>query len=147
MHVSRAVAVVIALASLGFAWQPQLAWATACARTEFEAVVDQASATLVQLNQKNTPAFQARLRALKDKRGWSHDQFIKEGAPFVRDDTIAGLDDKSQQLLIKINTQGNSDGADCKVLDELRAAMGSLVETQNAKWTYMFEKIDKAMAQ
>jgi hypothetical protein len=123
-----------------------VAKADACARGEFEAVVDQASETLVQLNQKNTPMFQAKLRSLKDKRGWSHDQFIKEGAPFVRDATIAGLDDTSQQLLVTINAQGNADGADCKVLGELRAAMTRLVETQNSKWAYMFDKLDKELA-
>ncbi len=121
------------------------AFAAACPRTDFEAIVDEASATLVQLNQKNTPVFQAKLRALKDKRGWSHEQFIKEGAPFVRDDTIASLDDTSQQLLVTINTQSNGDGADCKALADLRAAMSRLVETQNLKWSYMFDKIEKEL--
>lgn len=119
--------------------------AQTCARADFEAVIDQASATLVQVTQKNAPAFQAKLRALKDKRGWSNDQLMKEGAVYVRDETIAGYDDRSEQLLIKINSQGGA-SADCKVLDELRAAMSALVETQTAKWAYMVDKIDKELA-
>ena len=119
--------------------------AQTCARADFEAVIDQASATLVQVTQKNAPAFQAKLRALKDKRGWSNDQLMKEGAVYVRDETIAGYDDRSEQLLIKINSQGGA-SADCKLLDELRAAMSALVETQTAKWAYMVDKIDKELA-
>lgn len=119
--------------------------AQTCARADFEAVIDQASATLVQVTQNNAPAFQAKLRALKDKRGWSNDQLMKDGAVFVRDETIAGFDERSEQLLIKINSQGG-ESADCKVLDELRAAMSALVETQTAKWAYMVDKIDKELA-
>ena len=119
--------------------------AQTCARVDFEAVVDQASATLVQVAQRNAPAFQAKLRALKDKRGWTNDQLMKDGATFVRDETIAGYDERSEQLLIKINTQGGA-SADCAVLNELRAAMTALVETQTAKWTYMVDKIDKELA-
>jgi hypothetical protein len=116
-----------------------------CARADFEAVVDQASATLVEVTQQKTPQFQGKLRALKDKRGWSNEQLMKDGAPFVRDDTIAGFDEKSEQLLIKINSQA-SDGADCRALADLKAAMAALVETQTAKWSYMFDKIDKELA-
>jgi hypothetical protein len=116
-----------------------------CARTDFEAVVDEASATLVDVTQKNTPEFQGKLRALKDKRGWSTEQLMKDGATFVRDDRIAAYDEKSEQLLIKINSQA-SDGADCKALADLKAAMAALVETQTAKWAYMFDKIDKELA-
>ncbi len=122
-----------------------IATAQTCGRADFEAVVDQASATLVQVAQKNTPEFQGKLRALKDKRGWSNDQLMKDGALFVRDERIAAYDETSEQLLMKINSQA-SDGADCKALAELRAAMAALVETQTAKWAYMFDKIDKELA-
>src|SRR5262245_25305880 len=59
-----------------------------CAKTEFEDVVDAAAAALRDLNNKNRPAFQEKLRQLKDKRGWDNDQFLKEAAPFVKDDQI-----------------------------------------------------------
>src|ERR1700730_8105308 len=45
-----------------------------CAKADFEAVVDDAAAALRDLNLKNKPNFQEKLRQLKDKRGWSHDQ-------------------------------------------------------------------------
>jgi len=122
-----------------------------CTKAEFEAVVDDAAAALRDLNLKNKPAFQEKLRQLKDKRGWSHDEFLKEAAPFVRDDKIAVFDQDSERLLSDISSQGQ-EGAeaktpDCALLLELRARMKVLVETQSAKWSYMFQKLDAALAQ
>jgi hypothetical protein len=127
-----------------------LGQAAACAKADFEAVVNEAGAALRDLNRQNTPTFQAKLRDLKDKRGWSNDQFLKEAEPFVRDGEIVTYDQKSEQLLTRITgagQQGASDtGPDCGLLAELRAALKSLVDTQKAKWTYMFGKIEKELA-
>ena len=122
-----------------------------CAKSDFEAVVDDAAAALRDLNSKNKPDFQEKLRQLKDKRGWSHDQFMTEAAPYVRDDKIAVYDQESEQLLNDISSLGQ-EGADaktpdCALLHELRARMQVLVDTQTAKWTYMFEKLKAALAQ
>jgi hypothetical protein len=132
------------------AQQPQAA-AGDCQRADFEAVVDDAAAALRDLNMKNKPDFQEKLRKLKDKRGWSHDQFLTEAAPFVRDDKIAVFDQQSDQLLNDISSLGQ-EGADaktpdCALLHELRARMKVLVDTQTAKWSYMFEKLNAALAQ
>jgi hypothetical protein len=125
------------------------AQAPACARSDFEAVVNEAGAVLRDLNRQNTPLFQAKLRQLKDKRNWSNDQFLKEAEPFVRDDRILGFDQKSESLLARItggDTAGPSEAPDCSVLAGLRTAMTELVDTQKAKWTYMFAKIEKELA-
>ncbi len=121
------------------------ACAQTCTKADFEAVVDEAAGALRTLNHQNTPIFQGKLRLLKDKRGWSHDDFIKNAAPLVRDDTIAAFDAKSEELLARITSGGQTGAAatpDCKVLDGLRAHMGALVDTQKAKWAYMFNKIE-----
>jgi len=123
--------------------------AQTCAKADFEAVVDEAAGALRTLNQKNTPVFQAKLRQLKDKRGWTNDQFLTQAEPLVRDETIVGFDQKSEDLLARI-TQGGQSGTarapDCAFLAELRAQMAMLVETQKAKWSYMFERIEKELA-
>lgn len=117
-----------------------------CARADFEAVVDDAGEALRQLTQKNSPQFQAKLRALKEKRGWSNEQFMAEGTRFVRDDKIAALEDKSSNLLAKINDAGgeagNAQAVDCKRLDALRSDLAALVAIQQEKWTYMFTNIE-----
>lgn len=136
---------VLALAVAGVLLGASPLRADTCQRADFEAVVDEASNTLVVLSQKNMPAFQAKLRELKAKRNWSNEQLIKEGATYVRDDRIATFDEQSEQLLLKINAQGG-DSSDCKVLASLKDAMRTLVETQQAKWKYMFDKIEAELA-
>lgn len=146
-----AVAVFLAgaVCVTGVAGPPALAQLVACAKADFEAVVDDAAAALRDLNQKNKPDFQERLKALKDKRGWGHDQFIKEAAPFVKDDAIAGFETKSSALLDEISTLGQDGAAaatpDCGLLVELNARMKLLVDIQGQKWSYMFSKLDAAL--
>ena len=119
---------------------------TPCSKADFEAVVDEAAAALRSLNHQNTPQFQARLRQLKDKRGWNHEQFLLEASPFVRDEAIAAFDQKSEDFLARITQGGQSQvtatALNCGLLVELRGSLASLVETQKAKWTYMFDKIN-----
>lgn len=129
-----------------------LAQPAQCSKSDFEAVVDEAGGALRALNQQNTPPFQAKLRQLKEKRGWSHDQFMQEAAPFVRDETIAGFDQKSAAFLAQITSAGQEGATtgpapDCALLTELRATMKVLIETQKAKWSYMADKIDRELRQ
>jgi predicted dithiol-disulfide oxidoreductase (DUF899 family) len=120
--------------------------AQGCSRAEFEAVVDQASAKLRDLVQRNTAEFQGKLRALKAKRGWTHDQFMSEGARFVRDDRIAEYDERSETLLARINSDSASKTPDCTMLGDLKATMATLIEVQEAKWRHMSSTIDAELA-
>ena len=117
-----------------------------CTKAQFEAVVDEAGEALRNLNQEKKPDFQDRLRQLKDKRGWTNDEFLKAAAPFVKDDQIDIYDNKSNELLEKISSMGEGGAVakspDCATLLELHAQMKVLVETQNEKWVYMFAKLD-----
>jgi hypothetical protein len=120
-----------------------------CARADFEAVVAGAADALRTITQKNSPSFQAKLRALKDKRNWSHEQFLADGARFVRDDKIVSFDEKSGDLLARINDAGGNAGetqGNCGQLAELKANMAALVDLQTAKWVYMFANIDAELA-
>lgn len=122
----------------------------ACERADFETVVDMAAGALRDMNGANKPKFQAKLRQLKDKRGWSHEQFLKEAAPFVADDKITAYDAQSNALLEIIATGGEAGAAaktpDCAALAGLRASMKALVDAQTAKWAYMSGKIEVELA-
>jgi hypothetical protein len=124
--------------------------ATSCAKADFEAVVDSAAAALRDLNQKNRPVFQEKLRELKAKRGWSDDQFMKEAAPLVKDAKTDALDDVSSTMLAKITAMGEAGAAakspDCALMTELNGYMQQLVTAQTDKWTYLFEKLSAEMA-
>ncbi len=122
----------------------------ACERADFEQAVGTASATLRDMTKRNTPDFQDRLRALKTKRGWSTEDFVKAAAPLVADERIAEFDQKSAEYLMKINSLGgegaNTAAPDCRLLETLRNNMTALVETQTQKWAYMFGKLDAELA-
>lgn len=137
-----------------FIWLAGAGLATAadgqCAKADFEAVVEQAATALRDLNLKNRPLFQEKLRELRTKRKWSTDQFLKNAAPFVKDDRIAEFDQTSDDLLAAIASMGqegaNAATPDCGMLVDLRSRMTRLVATQTEKWNYMFEKIATEMA-
>ncbi len=124
-------------------------YAQDCPKAEFEAVVEAAAAALRELNQKNKPLYQARLRELREKRNWTQDQFFREAAPLVQDEKIAEFDQRSQAFLERMQSMGAavpaSGGQTCKALAEVRGYMNSLVEVQTAKWTYMFERLDEQL--
>jgi hypothetical protein len=133
---------LFAAQAAGHAQAPE---AATCSKADFEAVVEDAAGALRDLNLKNKPTFQEKLRSLKEKRGWTHDEFMKGAAPFVRDEKIEVFDKSTDALLSAISTLGQEGASavspDCAVLLELRARMKVLVDTQSAKWTYMFDKI------
>lgn len=121
-----------------------------CTRAEFEAAVGDAAQALRDLNQKMKPTFQAKLRELRTKRGWSHDQFLAEAAPIVQDAKISSFDDQSAAFLARIEQLGAEGSAasepDCSRLSEVRQAMKDLVDVQTAKWAYMFDKVQGELA-
>jgi hypothetical protein len=141
---------VLVLAAVTMSSLSAIATEGACGKGDFEVVVEEAAGSLRDLNAKNKPTFQDKLRQLKDKRGWSHDQFMKEAAPFVRDEKIAVFDQSTDELLNAISTMGQEGASakspDCALLLELRARMKVLVETQSTKWAYMFGKIESELA-
>jgi hypothetical protein len=143
---------LIALLLLGAAGgrHQAVAQGPGCAKSDFESVVNEAGSVLRDLNRKNTPVFQAKLRTLKEKRNWGNDEFLKQAEPFVRDDRIVAYDQKSEELLVRITGGGQTGSAakqaDCALLAELRAALGVLLETQKEKWTYMLTKIEQELA-
>lgn len=123
----------------------------ACTKADFETVVDQSAAALRDLNIQNRPRFQEKLRALRTKMAWTEDQFLKEAVPYVKDDEIDAYDRTTNELLNTIASMGDEGTAsakpDCGLYEVLRGHMSRLVDTQNAKWAYMFRKIDAALAQ
>ena len=124
--------------------------ANTCTRSDFEQVVEEAASALRDLNLSNKPAFQAKLGELKQKRGWSHDQFMEQAAPLVQDEKIATFDTQSSALLERLQSGGQEGAAarvpDCALLAELRMALKTLIDVQKAKWSYMLERVQAELA-
>jgi hypothetical protein len=147
-NAARVLATVVVVAcSSGF---QAVAGEASCKKEDFESVVETAAASLRDLNSKNRPEFQEKLRALKDKRKWNHDEFVANAAPFVRDDKTEVYDKTTNDLLSDISSMGQQgsglEAPDCAMLLELRARMKMLVDTQVAKWSYMFGKLNVELA-
>ncbi len=137
-----AIGLLLALAPAG-------SRASECQRSDFEAVVGQAAEVLRELNGVKRPDFQAQLRQLKEKRGWSHAQFLEAASPFVQDEEIAGFDERTTVTLQKIESMGaegaRANVADCGRLAEVRGHMATLVEVQKLKWDHMFAKLKREL--
>lgn len=120
-----------------------------CERAAFEAAVSDAAAALRQLSASNRPVFQARLQALRSKRGWSQDRLLSEAAPIVQDQQTDTFDRQSADLLADIQRMGAEGSAapkpDCSALTRLRERMQALVTTQQAKWAYLIDKVDREL--
>jgi hypothetical protein len=130
---------------------PEVPAPAACTKTDFETVVDQSAGALRDLNIQKRPRFQEKLRALRTKKNWTEDQFLKEAVPYVKDNAIDAFDRKTNELLNKIASMGDEGSAsatpDCGLYQVLRGHMSDLVNTQNAKWLYMFQKIDAELGE
>src|SRR5690606_35776564 len=83
---------VLVVLSVWLVSLPAMAQTPACSREAFESAVSQSAAALRDLTGQNRPLFQSRLRALKEKRGWDHDQFLREAAPIVQDERTDSFD-------------------------------------------------------
>ncbi len=135
-----------------------------CDQAAFSAVVDEARSRLEALNTTNKQEFQQKLSALREKRGWSKDDFVKNARPLVQDAEIASFDARHEELLTKVPQIGQADrpvaslagiapaiepASDkrCVMLDELRGLMGQVIENTRAKWAYMHGKTDAMLNQ
>jgi len=146
---SRRAAAALCLVVAASLAAPASAQEPGCTREAFESAVGQSAAALRDLTGKNRPLFQARLRDLKDKRGWAHDQFLKEAAPIVQDARTDAFDKTSSELLADIQRMGAEGSAapkpDCAALARLRDRMEALVEAQRQKWAYLIGKVEQEL--
>jgi hypothetical protein len=122
--------------------------AASCAREDFAQAVDRAGAALRQLNADNAPRLRAKLRELKDLRGWPDGGFEEKAYEILQDERMAALDMQANDLLAKLDTLGTVDPnaePDCAKLEELRAAGIELQATVKAKAAYTLAKLDQML--
>src|SRR5262245_492587 len=142
---------LLAFALMGWAQLSLIAWAAApptCAREDFAQAVDRAGAALRQLNADNAPRLRAKLRELKEVRGWPDGGFEEKAYEILQDERMAALDMQANDLLAKLDTLGTVDpGAepDCAKLEELRAVGIELQATVKAKTAYTLAKLDQML--
>ncbi|HEU4377152.1 MAG TPA: DUF1134 domain-containing protein [Hyphomicrobiaceae bacterium] len=121
-----------------------LATAQSCAKEDFAQAVDRAGAQLRKLNAEQIPQVQAKIRKLKEAKGWQDEKAYET----LQDERMASFDAQANDLLAKIDTLGTVDpaaGLQCGRLDELTAASLELQATVKAKATYTLSKVDQIL--
>jgi hypothetical protein len=140
------VMVLTALMSLG---GMSGAAAASCSKEDFGKTVDQAGAALRKLNADNAPRLRAKMRELKDRKGWSDADFEEKAMAAVQDERIEAYNAQANDLLAKLDALGSiepSNEADCSKLQELGAAGLELQATIKAKAAYTLSKLDQMLA-
>jgi hypothetical protein len=122
--------------------------ALSCARGDFALAVDRAGAILRQLNADNAPRLRAKMRELKDARGWPDAGFEEKAYELLQDERMAALDMQANDLLAKLDALGRVDPGtepDCARLQELTAVSIELQATMKAKAAYTLSKLDQML--
>lgn len=109
-------------------------------------LVDEAGARLRVLTAETQPKVQARLRQLRERRGWMDAAGEEKAAAILTDGRTVELDNKSAQLLARIDElaeDGTSEKVDCSRIGELEAASLELQATVRAKSQHMLARLDQ----
>ena len=95
------------------------------------------------------PRLRAKLRELKEARGWPDAGFEEKAYEVLQDERMAALDMQANDLLAKLDALGTIDPAsepDCAKLQELTATGLELQATVKAKAAYTLAKLDQMLA-
>lgn len=125
------------------------AQAASCSKDDFAKAVDLAGASLRKVGTESMPRIQAKMRQLKDKRGWPDQGFEERAFSALQDERIAQFDAQANDLLSRLDTLGSfapTTDADCARLDELNATSLELLATVKAKAAYSLSKLDQMLA-
>ena len=83
--------------------------AASCTREDFALAVDRAGAALRKLNADNLPRLRAKMRELKEARGWPDAGFEEKAYETLQDERMAALDAQANDLLAKLDALGTVD--------------------------------------
>jgi len=142
----RLVLVLAVLAVMHLAGGPALS--ATCTKEDFARAVDLAGEALRRVNAENAPRLRAKLRQLKDARGWPDAGYEEKAYAAVQDERTAALDAQANDLLARLDQLGTIDASaepDCAKLEALTAASIELQATVKAKAAYTLAKIDQML--
>jgi hypothetical protein len=124
------------------------AFAASCTKEDFAHAVDQAGVALRKLNADNTPRLQAKMRQLKEAKGWTDAGYQEKAYAALQDERTSSLDAQANELLARLDQLGSVEPAgeaDCIKLQELTATGIELQATVKAKTAYTLAKLDQML--
>ncbi len=128
---------------------PDGALAEICPADQFRKVVDDAGAALRRVNTESRPRIDSGLRRLKDKFGWSEDDYTEKANALLSDAKSEGYDVTASELLARLDRlsgEGQSGKAECGLLADLESTALELQATVRVKTQYMLSRIDATLA-
>jgi hypothetical protein len=120
-----------------------------CTAADFAKAVDEAGANLRAVNAANAPKLQAKIKQLKERKGWSDADYEEKAYDYLADKRLSELDAQANELLVNIDGLGRvPEGSppDCSKLPELKAAASELLAVMRTKSSYMLAKLDTELA-
>jgi hypothetical protein len=142
-HLSLFLATALGLAALSGAE------AASCSKDDFGRAVDQAGAALRKINADNAPKLRAKMRELKERKGWADADFEDKALAAIQDDRIEALNAQANDLLARLDALGSTDpvsDSDCAKIAELGAASLELQATIKAKAAYTLLRLEQLLA-
>ena len=128
---------------------PVRAQTPACTAADFAAAVDQSGASLRAFSKDAQPKLQDRMRRYASAIKLDGAEFEEAALNAIQDSKLAKLDEKSSELLMKVDSLGRvADGAppDCAKLDDIKAASTELLAVMRDKSSYMLSQLDAKIA-
>ncbi len=122
------------------------AHAQVCTKEQIAEAVDKAGAALRKVSGETTPRIEAKMRQLKESRGWSSSEAEERAFATIQDERVAKLDATANELLARIDTLSSGGTADCARLTEVEAVSIELQATVRAKANYVLSRLDAVLS-
>lgn len=145
---TRAHRILVLAAALAAVTLPGTAWAQTCTRAQLADAVDRTGAALRKVTSETTPQLQAKMRLLKERKGWSDADYEDQATALISDQRLSELDQQGSDLVARIDTLGTPKGEEavsCATIAELEAVGAELIATVRTKASYALGKLDQAL--
>jgi len=120
----------------------------ACSEKELSAVIERAAENLRQENLRRQPALEKKFLELARRKGWQPEGAVERAYVLVQDDKIKALDAEAAELLTKLDSLGDAEGAaaSCERLGKLKTAAARLLAVTKEKTRYVEAKLATMIA-
>ncbi len=129
---------------------PARAQAPPCTAADFAAAVDQSGASLRAFSKDTQPKLQDRIRRYAAAKKLDAAASEEAALNAIQDAQLAKLDEKSSELLLKVDSLGRvADGTppDCAKLADIKTASTELLAVMRDKSAYMLTQLDAKIAE
>lgn len=144
---SRLIAVT--MMSLLSLYSSTSAWSAKCNAADFAAAVDKSGASLRDFSIKAQPQLRDRIRRYSVAAKIPETEPEDAALDAIQDAKLTSLDEKSAELLLRIDTLGRLPDAsppDCAKLEEIKILTRDMLDVMQQKSDYMLARLDAKIA-